>query len=255
MVEINEVLPNPTVKLVSFEVRFPNLFFLESKIGDLQMKVMERLPESSIVMRKQMFFSDVDQDGKIVSPPPDMDKEFIRKIWQFKSGNKYELNILTNSLNIQSQHHKTYMKEKEGVDKFRDMIQFVMDIFLEITKVPILNRIGLRYIDECPIPLKTNTAFKEWYETTFPLNRFDISDASEMLFVTTVKKGDCYLRYLEQLQKKDKSDILVLDFDGFAQNIAAKNYLLTTDSLYHIIKAGFESTIKNPLLEYMKKGN
>ena len=253
MVEINEVLPNPTVKLVSFEVRFPNLFFLESKIGELQMKVMERLPDSSIVMRKQMFFSDVDQDGKIVSMPPDMDKEFVRKIWQFKSGNKYELNVLTNSLNIQSQYHKTYMKEKAGVDKFRDMVQFVMDSFLEITKIPILNRIGLRYIDECPIPEKRNTTFQEWYETTFPLNRFDIADASEMLFVTTVKKGDCYIRYLEQLQKKDKRDILVLDFDGFALNIDAKNYLPTTDRLYGIIKSEYETSIKKPVLEFMKK--
>ena len=29
---INEVFPNPTVKKVIFQIRFPNLFFIESKI-------------------------------------------------------------------------------------------------------------------------------------------------------------------------------------------------------------------------------
>lgn len=251
MVEINEVLVNPTVKLVSFEVRFPNLFFIESKIGELQMKVMERFPESALLMRKQFLFSEVGQDGKLVNPPPDMDKEFIKKIWQFRSADKYEFNVLTNSLNIQSSYHKTYMKA--GADKFRDVIKFVMDNFLEIAKIPLINRIGLRYIDECPIPAKENSKFEEWYNTAFPLKRFDLADASEMMFVTVTKKGDYNLRYLEQLQKKDDLYTLALDFDGFALNIEAKEYLSVTDLLYQLIKSEYETTIKEPVLEYMKK--
>lgn len=251
MVEINEVLPNPTVKLVAFEVRFPNLFFLETKMGELQMKIMEQFPESAVVMRKQVFFTDVDQDGRIVSPPPEMDKEFLRKIWQFKAGDKYELNVLTNSLNIQSRHHKTYMKD--GADKFRDAIKFVMDSFLEITGIPIFNRIGLRYIDECPVPGRTNEAFKEWYETTFPLERFNIADAIDIQFRTTVKKGEYFFRYQEQLQKKGDEDVLVLDFDGYMNNVDAKKYLTITDDLYKILKSEYEISIKAPVLEYMKR--
>jgi len=234
MVEINEVLPNPTVKQVFFEVRFPNLFFIESKIGELQLKVMERFPVSALIMRKHLLFTDVGQDGKLISPPSDMDKEFVKKIWQFKFENKYEFNVLTDSLNIQSSHHKTYMKE--GADKFRDVIQFVMDNFFEIAKIPKLNRIGLRYIDECPIPAKENSKFEEWYNSTFPLKRFDIADANEMMFHTVVKKGKYNLRYVEQLQKKDDQYSLMLDFDGFALNIEANDYLAVTDNLYQIMK-------------------
>ena len=251
MVEINDVLPNPTVKQVSFEVRFPNLFFIESKIGELQMKVMERFPESALLMRKQLLFTDVGQDGKLISPPDDMDKEFIRKIWQFKSGNNYEFNVLTNSLNILSSHHKTYMKE--GADKFRDVIQFVMNNFFEIAKIPKLNRIGLRYIDECPIPAKENSIFEEWYNTTFPLKRFDIADANEMVFHTVVKKGNYHLRYVEQLQNKDDQYSLKLDFDGFVFDIEVKDYLAVTDNLYQLIKLEYEATIKEPVLEFMKQ--
>lgn len=36
---INEVFVNPTVKQVIFQVKFPNLFFIESKIGDIQLKI------------------------------------------------------------------------------------------------------------------------------------------------------------------------------------------------------------------------
>jgi len=251
MVEINEVLPNPTVKLVSFEVRFPNMFFLESKIGDLQMRVMERFPESDILMRKQFLFADIGQDGRLVNPPADLDKEFIKKIWQFRSGDKYQLNVLTNSLSIQSSHHKTYMKA--NADRFRDVIKFVMDGFLDITKVPVMNRVGLRYIDECPIPAKENSKFEEWYNTSFPLRRFNIADASEMTFVTVGKRGGYNLRYLEQLQRKDDAYILNLDFDGFALNIEAGNYLAVTDELYQIIKHEYEATIKEPVLEFMKQ--
>jgi len=44
--QINEVFPNPTVKQVIFQIRFPNLFYLESKIGEYQLKIMQRFPES-----------------------------------------------------------------------------------------------------------------------------------------------------------------------------------------------------------------
>jgi uncharacterized protein (TIGR04255 family) len=250
MVEINEILPNPTVKQVSFEVRFPNLFFIESKIGELQMKVMEKFPNAALLLQKQLFFGEAGPDGKI-NLPTDNDKDIVKKIWQFKSEDKYEFNVLTDSINIQSTHHKTYMKE--GADKFRDIIKFVMDSFFEIAKIPKLSRIGLRYIDECPIPNKENSKMREWYNTTFPLDRFDIADASEMVFRTVVKKGDFSLRYLEKLEIIDAKPYLKLDYDGSALNIEADNYLSVTDSLYLLIKHEFEATIKAPVLEYMKQ--
>ena len=39
---MGEIYPNPTVKRVIFQARFPNLFYLESKIGDLQLLVKVR---------------------------------------------------------------------------------------------------------------------------------------------------------------------------------------------------------------------
>ena len=47
---------------------FPNLFYMEKKIGDLQIKIMKRFPESSLVLRRQLLFVDTGAAGKIERP-------------------------------------------------------------------------------------------------------------------------------------------------------------------------------------------
>jgi hypothetical protein len=49
---IDEVFLNPTVEKVIFQIRFSNLFYIENKIGELQIKLMSEFPDSSIVMRR-----------------------------------------------------------------------------------------------------------------------------------------------------------------------------------------------------------
>jgi hypothetical protein len=48
----HEVYPNPVAKNVSFEVRFPNLFFIEGRIGDFQVRVMKDFPQSELIHRR-----------------------------------------------------------------------------------------------------------------------------------------------------------------------------------------------------------
>lgn len=179
-------------------------------------------------------------------------EETGRKVWRFESDKDFQLNVLTDSLDITSQYHKTY--RLEGGDKFRDTIKFVSDHFFEITSIPIINRIGLRYIDECPIPSKDNSTFRSYYNSVFPLDRFDLADADEMGFKTIVRKGEYYLRYIESLRKIEDEYKLILDFDGFAQDIASEDYLSVTDKLHDIISDEYERTIKEPVYEYMRQG-
>lgn len=249
--KINEVFPNPTVKQVAFQIKFPNLFYLENKIGDLQMKIMKEFPESNLLFRRQLVFTDIGTNAKIEDIQKDLEKEYSRKIWQFKSNKNFTLNVLSNSLDITSQHHKTY-NLKNG-DKFRDVIKYVLDNFFEVVSIPIINRIGFRYIDECPIPSKDNKTFKSYYNSVFPINRFNLSDANEMFFRTVTKKENHYLIYKESLQKIENEYKLILDFDGFAQNIVPEDYLKVTDKLHEIIIAEYERTIKEPVIEHMRQ--
>lgn len=248
---INEVFPNPTVKLVAFEIKYPNLFFLESKIGDLQIEIMEQFPESALAFRRQVIFADISPKTKVEEVEEKMDKEWTTKVWTFKSPKDFELDVTTSSLVIRSAHHKTY--NLEGGDKFRDIIRFVVDKFLQITSIPVMNRIGLRYIDECPIPSKDNSTFKEYYNSAFPLERFNIGDADEMDFKAMVKSGSHFLRYVETLRKENDKYKLILDFDGFASSVKSSDYLKVTDNLHIIISKEYERTIKEPVKQYMRE--
>jgi uncharacterized protein (TIGR04255 family) len=248
---IKEVFLNPTVKQVAFDIRFPNLFYLESKIGDFQVQIMEEFPESALLFRRQIVFADMGPAVKIEEVEEKVDKEWATKVWNFKSPRNFELDVSTSTLVISSLHHKTY---NLGVgDKFRDIIRFVVDKFLEVTSIPTINRIGLRYIDECPIPSKDNKTFRAYYNSVFPVDRFNMTDANEMNFKTMVKRGDYFLRYIESLQKVKDDYKLILDLDGFATSINAKDYLAVTDKLHEIISDEYESAIKEPVKEYMRK--
>ena len=248
---INKIFPNPTVKQVIFQIKFPNLFSMENKIGDLQLKIMEKFPQSSLLFRRQIVFADIGPGAKLESIPSDSGEETGKKIWQFKSSNHFQLDVLSDSLNISSRNHKTY--NLEGGDKSRDIIKFVVDHFLEIVSIPIINRIGFRYIDECPIPSKDNATFNSYYKSVFPIKRFNIADVDEMDFKTVIKKGEYYLRYVESLQKVGDEYKLILDFDGFAKNIDSKDYLITTDNLHAMIIEEFKKTIKKPVYQYMEQ--
>ena len=129
----------------------------------------------------------------------------------------------------------------------------MLNSFFEVTQIPIVKRIGLRYIDECPIPEKTNKAFKEYYKTTFPLARFKFEDAKEMRFRTVVKRGDYFLTFVESLSATNDACKLILDFDGFGENIGPADCLKVLDRLHDLISKEYNKSLKAPVYEYMRK--
>jgi uncharacterized protein (TIGR04255 family) len=133
---INEIFPKPTVKTVIFQIMFPALFFMEKSIGDLQLKIMKEFPKSAMLFRRQILLADIGPQGKLPELHTD-EKESVNKIWQFESEKGFRLNVLTNSLDITSEYHKSY--NLEGAPKFRDAIKFVLDNFFEVTGIPIIN--------------------------------------------------------------------------------------------------------------------
>ncbi len=250
---ISEVFPHPTVKQVIFQVRFPNLFSIENRIGDFQLKIMEKFPDSALLVRRQVIMADFvpgEEPAKIPSDSPD---DASNKIWRFKSENKVVLNVHTNSLDINSEFHKTY--NNPGIeDRFRDTIEFVVNAFLETTRIPKISRLGLRYIDDCPMPEKTSDEFLKYYNTTFPLGRFSLEDATEMLSRFTLKNGSHFVRYMETLQETEDGIKYYLDFDGYSNDVAAADYLETTDKLHEMISDEYEKTIREPVFKYMRTG-
>jgi len=248
---MSEIFPNATVKEVIFQIQFSNLLFIDKKIGDYQLKIMTEFPESSELIQRQLMFAISDSSAK--KEISNEEKDSFQKIWQFNSEKGYVLNVTSNSLSIVSKLHKTY-NNPEGSHKFRDVIESSVSAFLnkEIAPIPTIKRIGLRYIDEpCHLPEPiTNTTYSQFYKTAFPLNRFDISKAKDMQFLTNIEQEDgISLRYLESY----RNQILTIDFDAYKLDINPENYLIETDNLYQVIHRAFEDTIKDPVKTIMRK--
>jgi uncharacterized protein (TIGR04255 family) len=247
-----EVFPYPTVKQVIFEIRYPNLFSIENKMGEFQEKIISEFPDSQAMIRRQIVFADVGPEGKLMSIPDVFGEGMGKKVWIFKSKQQHEVNVSTNSLSITSSHHKTYQNPR--ADKFRDVIESVLSNFFGTVSVPIIKRIGLRYVDECPLPSKNNETLRKFYNSTFPIGRYPIKDAEGIYFEITTKRKNHNLIYRERLAKQNEQYILFLDFDGFENEIPAKDYLKVTDELHEIIEEEYFKTIKEPVLNYMRTG-
>lgn len=249
---IKEVFPNATVKQVVFQLRFPNLFYIESKIADLQVDIMEKFPESELRYRKFFSLGESGQDADSLKIEKAIaESENSQKIWTFRSKQNYEINVLSGSLDITSKYHKSY--DMGTTEKFRDVISFVLNAFFKNVPVPIIQRVGLRYIDECPVISKDNKTFKMYYNSVLPVGRFSIDKMSEAYARVTCQHEKDNLTYQEVLREQEGKWIIILDYDGFALNIEPKDCLQVTDRLHKMISKEFARSIKEPLKEYMRR--
>ncbi len=247
---IDEVFPNATVKKVIFQVRFPSLFSMESLVGEYQRRIMDRFPESKLMFSRYLVVAHGVSGPSLDSDAPE--DEAAEKVWNFSSPAGVELNVHTASLDMTSTLHKTYANPNHE-DRFRDAIEFAVDNFLEVTRIPLFGRIGLRYIDECPVPGKDTRRFQEYYNTTLCLDRFPLEDAIEFQLLARVTRGDRFLAFRESFKGLGDEAKLVLDFDGYAENVPTSDYLSATDQLHEIIAEEFEASVKAPVYEYMRR--
>lgn len=176
---IDEVFPNPTVKQVIFQVRFPNLFSMERLVGEYQSRIMDRFPESKLMFSRHLVMAHTVSGANRERQESDVaESESTEKFWNFTSPAGVVLTVHTASLDMTSTMHKTYANPNHE-DRFRDAIEFAVGNFLEVTGIPLFGRIGLRYIDECPVPGKDTLRFREYYNTTLCLDRFALEEALE----------------------------------------------------------------------------
>jgi len=245
-----EVYASPTVKQVIFQVRYANLFYLEQVIGDYQKAIMKQFPESELIIHQKLVFQDIGPEIRRETPVETSSPAI--KIWRFKSPDGVVLNVLPDSLDLSSTAHKTYNAPGDH-RRFRDAIQFAVDRFLELTSLPTLKRIGLRYIDECPLPAD-NAMFTEWYNTAFPLDRFNVDNASELAFVVhTQKSPGNFLRFAESYRVLEGVPQYTLDFDGHTENVPSERYLPVTDILHEIIDVEWRASLREPVFQLMRR--
>lgn len=250
----NEVFLNPTVQQVVFQIRFPGLFFIENRLGDFQLAIMSQFPESELRLQRAVFIAQGTDPDALVKQLPDT--EGTTKIWTFKNRTGVLVELKHDSLTILSTQHKSY---KTGPDAFRGVVEFVLASLLKVVPIPIVTRLGLRYIDACPVPTFSTDTVNEYYDSTLPLKRFsaELMRGEMTLRVVTSRGENRRLQYVEHLQPPDpagdaKEAKLILDFDASAENLKPDDILVVADELHGIIRAEFEATIKQPVIDWMR---
>ena len=244
---IEEVFPCPTVKQVHFEIRFPNLFYLESRVGEFQIKIMRTFPESALVLRKQFLLARHDEGTPAEIPQPEM----AQKIWTFNNSNGVSISLASNSMVISSDRHMTY--KMGGSDRFRDVIELACTSFLCVTNVPLLARVGLRYVNACPLPERSTAALTSYLDTALPMSKFPLESASGMQFVAVVKRGSADLRYVESIREEAGSTFVDLDFDASEENVEAEQLLPKADALHDVISSEFDRVARPLLKQFMRQ--
>ena|SRR5271157_3587790 len=247
----SEIFPNPLVKQVHFEVRFQNLFFVEARIGDFQVRVMKYFPQSELVHRRSLMLLAGTDDSIQDLAKKQQSSDSVDKVWQFKSLSGTTLAITNKSLGIISEQHKSY--NQGGDNSFRTIIKMVVDHFVEVVKIQTVLRIGLRYVNEGPIFDRSAERFINCYNSILPLNRFGLENAVGMDCVVLVNTENCQLRHLESLKMNGDRGQLVIDLDASVENVPSEELLGRTDHLHEKISKEFRETIKEPIVEFMRR--
>lgn len=244
----DEVFTNPTVKQVIFQIKFPNLFYIETKVGEFQLGIMREFPKSEVVFQKQFVFAEVKQGENLGQVP----ESGTRKIWKFISESGTELELQNDSLALSTEHYTSYASG-EPSKQFKRIISFAVTEFRKVVPVPVLSRIGLRYVDHCPVKSMSNAPFKRFYDSCLPLKRFPLDTMADagVTVVRSLKDG-FGLTYKERLAVKDHE--LIVDIDAYHGEAAPDDYLTIVDRLHELDSQEFWQTAKGPLIDYMRSG-
>ncbi len=245
-----EVFPHPTVKQVIFQIRFPKLFFLQSKIGDLQLTLMSRFPKSESVVQRALIMAQGSSESlqELLKDRPSDEDE---RIWRFEDEQGVIIEVKLDALTVVSSKHTSYLHQPNS---FRDTLTFVIDAFLKHAPLPTIARVGFRYVDECPFPSLTNDCFRRYFNTCLPVDRFQVEQCTEMVCRSIRSGADGSIRYAEAIVVRGTQNVLLIDMDAFAEGVPATAIIGTADKLHDIVRQEFEATIKEPVLAYMRTG-
>jgi len=241
----DEIFTNPPLHEVAFEVRFPHLFYINQRIGEFQLDIMDDFPKSSQTFEHAFAIDERIAVKENENPIPS---------WHFENeSGKTKITIHSNKLNIISNEYKSYNHPLEK--NFRDIIEKTVALFIKYVPIKNFTRLGIRYIDYCPLEQLENEYFKNFYTPIFDIDRYTLEDILENKMLFRVRKNDYQLLFQSAIREIDNSYKYIMDFDGYAINVEASNFIKVTDNLKYLIKKEFLSNITENFKEYMGRTN
>ncbi len=251
MTETGEIFPNAPLREVAYEVTFPTLFSIPQDIGAFQIRIMDDFPNSSLLTTTPLII----ENGVTKLPVGDSEKTI--RTWQFESETgKTKIAVQLNRLAISSQEYTSYDNPSRA--RFRDVIDKTITEFLKKVPIKKFTRIGLRYIDFCPLEEKTNQCFEKYYVPIFNIEKYKIDDIIESHLIISKKKEEhnitvqCGITKSKDATKSKDEYTYILDFDAYAENVDSANFLSVTDELRMLDRSEFHAIIKDDFVQHMR---
>ncbi len=252
MVEVKEVLPRATVSTVICQARFPMLLAIERKMPEIQLALLDVFPTLQVNYEYSVIIGD---PAKLANPenvPPVIRQQASEpnKSWVFESKDGDQLQINAGSITLTSKKHTSY-NQPAAPKKFRDLAQVSYSAVIANVKIPYLDRVGLRYVDSCPLE-KSNEKFRRWFNVPLPIDRFALEKTDEMRIVTRTKVDDAIMILHQASFGAAEPGKLVLDYDAYQLNASTEKFLPTLDVLHEAILKEYGKDITEEFLDYMR---
>lgn len=242
MTEPAEIFTRAPLSEVAYQIRFPSMFYIPQAIGEFQIKIMDDFPKASQLLTTQ--FSIEDGVPKFPGGKP-------IQSWQFETENeKTKVIIKLDSVLVSSMEYNSY-DQSPGM-KFRDLISRIINEFLQKFPIKKFTRIGLRYVDHCPLDEKTNEYFKKYYVPKFDIENYKIDNLIDSRISLRTRRDNYNLLFQCRIAKIKDIYKYIMDFDAYAENVESANYLSITDDLRKLNKSEFYSCITEDFKQYMR---
>jgi uncharacterized protein (TIGR04255 family) len=223
--DLNVSYPNPMLKEVVCELRFPAVLKIEHGIVDFQDKIREDLPTFGL--------------GERIGFPRE-------KFWEFRNENEdLKVGVRINSLAISSYRYKKFN------DFFPELKKYTK-IFVETFDISSVLRIGLRYINE--YIFETNDAIEEYFRYFVPnFNEERINLAQARAFSLELRKRleDSDLNLRNDFRKNEQDQYrYILDIDSYVNKKIRWNEVFDKiQALHDIVVKEFHENINNAFIE------
>ena len=195
--DLSEKFPNPPLKEVAYEVRFPALLRIENEISQYQDRIREDFPEVG-----KTIGGLISPTGGIIGPG--------EVSWQFRNDDiQLQLRVKNNSLALISTSYKSF-------DDFLPKIKECTESFLDTYQIPYVTRIGLRYIDDFCFGDDAMEEFEKFFIPAFNSEIINSKDTVDHRIEIRQRKGEHFLT-LRTVMAKDGEGIThyIMDTDSY----------------------------------------
>ncbi len=238
MTEIyDEIFPNPPIKSVSCEIRFPTLLTIAKTIPEFQSKIRNEFTDYYTQTIPRVYKSGV------------MDERY----WVFKSFNDtLNLKIKNSSIVLTSNDYNDF-------PPFFGIIKKYFENFFKLNNIDKFLRIGLRYtnIEEFEDKKPNLKRLLEYY--SFAHFKFNEKDTINNFNINYSKNENDYYMFiaLEYGKNPQNKYSFLFDFDIYnSEEIENDNYIKIIDNLHNNILKVFHESItekyKNDVLRVKK---